>query len=127
MGDCAAWTAGPGLAKAGVYAVRQGPVLAHNLMARIRGERLRAYRPQRDFLSLLNLGDGARDRHQVGRLGRRGRPVFSLKDWIDRRFVRRFQVLDPGRRGHAGLRRVSPCPAGTCSAAAARPRWANPR
>ncbi len=45
VGDCAAWTAGPGLAKAGVYAVRQGPVLAHNLMARIRGTRLRAVSP----------------------------------------------------------------------------------
>ena len=92
VGDCAAWTAGPGLAKAGVYAVRQGPILAHNLMARARGERLRVYRPQRDFLSLLNLGDG----HAIGikwALSAEGRPVFALKDWIDRRFVRRFQVL----------------------------------
>ncbi|HEX7787205.1 MAG TPA: selenide, water dikinase SelD, partial [Methylomirabilota bacterium] len=92
-GDCAAWTAGPGLPKAGVYAVRQGPVLAHNLIARARGHgRLRAYRPQRDFLSLLNLGDG----RAIGakwRLSVEGRPVFALKDWIDRRFVRRFQVL----------------------------------
>ena len=94
-GDCAAWTGSPALAKAGVYAVRQGPVLAHNLMARARGDgRLRAYRPQRDFLSLLNLGDG----HAIGtKWGRsvEGRPVFALKDWIDRRFVRRFQVLGP--------------------------------
>jgi selenide,water dikinase len=94
VGDCAAWTAGPGLAKAGVYAVRQGPVLAHNLIARLRGHRLRAYRPQRDFLSLLNLGDG----HAIGAkwgLSWQGRAVFGLKDRIDRRFVRRFQVLAP--------------------------------
>ncbi|MEX2224165.1 MAG: selenide, water dikinase SelD [Candidatus Rokuibacteriota bacterium] len=93
VGDCAAWTAGPGLAKAGVYAVRQGPVLAHNLIARLRGRRLRAYRPQRDFLSLLNLGDG----HAIGTkwgVSVQGRRVFALKNWIDRRFVRRFQVLD---------------------------------
>jgi selenide,water dikinase len=94
VGDCAAWTAGPGLAKAGVYAVRQGPVLADNLMARIRGERLRAYRPQRDFLSLLNLGDGTAIGTKWG-VAVEGRAVFALKDWIDRRFVRRFQVLDP--------------------------------
>ena len=93
VGDCAAWTTGPGLAKAGVYAVRQGPVLAHNLMARIRGERLRAYRPQRDFLSLLNLGDGGAIGSKWG-AAVEGRAVFALKDWIDRRFVRRFQVLD---------------------------------
>jgi selenide,water dikinase len=93
VGDCAAWTAGPGLAKAGVYAVRQGPVLARNLMARLRGGRLRAYRPQRDFLSLLNLGDGGAIGTKWG-VSVQGRAVFALKDWIDRRFVRRFQVLD---------------------------------
>jgi selenide,water dikinase len=94
VGDCAAWAAGPGLAKAGVYAVRQGPVLAHNLMARARGESLRAYRPQRDFLSLLNLGDGRAIGAKWG-LAAEGRFLFSVKDWIDRRFVRRFQVLGP--------------------------------
>jgi selenide,water dikinase len=93
VGDCAAWTEGPGLPKAGVYAVRQGPVLAHNLMARLRGGRLRAYRPQRDFLSLLNLGDGRAVGVKWG-VSVEGPRVFALKDWIDRRFVRRFQVLD---------------------------------
>ena len=93
VGDCAAWTAGPGLAKAGVYAVRQGPVLAHNLMARIGGARLRPYRPQRDFLSLLNLGDGGAIGTKWG-VSVQGSALFALKDWIDRRFVRRFQVLD---------------------------------
>jgi selenide,water dikinase len=94
VGDCAAWTAGPALAKAGVYAVRQGPVLAHNLMVRARGGRLRAYRPQRDFLSLLNLGDGRAIGTKWG-VAAEGTSLFSLKDWIDRRFVRRFQVLGP--------------------------------
>jgi selenide,water dikinase len=94
VGDCAAWVAGPGLAKAGVYAVRQGPVLAHNLVARVRGESLRAYRPQRDFLSLLNLGDGRAIAAKWG-LAAESHLLFSLKDWIDRRFVRHFQVLGP--------------------------------
>ncbi len=100
-GDCAAWTAGPALPKAGVYAVRQGPVLAENLIARsggstarARGNRLRRYRPQRDFLSLLNLGDGTAIGAKWG-LAAEGRALFTLKDWIDRRFVRRFQVLRP--------------------------------
>lgn len=94
VGDCASWTAGPPLAKAGVYAVRQGPVLAHNLMARAHRGRLRAYRPQRDFLSLLNLGDGRAIGTKWG-VAVEGTTVFSLKDWIDRRFVRHFQVLGP--------------------------------
>jgi selenide, water dikinase len=121
VGDCAAWIAGPGLAKAGVYAVRQGPVLAHNLVARASGRgRLRAYRPQRDFLSLLNLGDG----HAIGAkwgLSVEGRSVFALKDWIDRRFVRRFQVLGPDDRITADFA-ASPMPAGEmlCGGCAAK-------
>ena len=55
VGDCASL---PGAAKAGVYAVRSGPILAGNLIRRVRGQALRAYRPQRGFLSLLNFGDG---------------------------------------------------------------------
>jgi len=93
VGDCAAWAAEPPLAKAGVYAVRQGPVLSRNLMARASGTgRLRAYRPQRDFLSLLNLGDGRAIATKWG-WSAEGRSIFALKDWIDRRFVRHFQVL----------------------------------
>jgi len=91
VGDCAAWP-GTGLAKAGVYAVRQGPVLARNLLARARGEaRLPSYRPQRDFLSLLNLGDGRAIATKWG-VSVEGAALFALKDWIDRRFVRRFRV-----------------------------------
>jgi selenide,water dikinase len=91
-GDCAAWEAGPPLPKAGVYAVRQGPVLAENLRARVGGGRLRPYRPQRDFLTLLNLGDGTAIAAKWGVVAE-GAWAFRLKDRIDRRFMRRFQVL----------------------------------
>ncbi|HSE06776.1 MAG TPA: selenide, water dikinase SelD [Methylomirabilota bacterium] len=120
VGDCAAWTAGPGLPKAGVYAVRQGPVLAANLVARLRGGRLRAYRPQRDFLSLLNLGDGRAIGTKWG-VSAEGRPVFALKDLIDRRFVRRFQVLDRDGVVTADFR-AAPMPGGDmlCGGCAAK-------
>src|SRR5262245_42613533 len=94
VGDCASLEGHPALPKAGVYAVRQGPVLIHNLRARIEGGALRRYRPQSDFLSLLNLGDGRAIASKWGRAAQ-GRAVFALKDWIDRRFMRRFQVLAP--------------------------------
>jgi selenide,water dikinase len=102
VGDCAAFA--PALPKAGVYAVRQGPVLARNLRAQLarlgaadRGTgALAAYRPQRDFLALLNVGDGTAIGAKWG-LPFEGRPVFKLKDWIDRRFVRRFQGTTASR------------------------------
>ena len=80
----------PRLPKAGVYAVRQGPVLAHNLKARATGRALRPYRPQRDFLSLLNLGDGRAVAIKWG-VSVEGAWAWWLKDAIDRRFVRRYQ------------------------------------
>ena len=92
VGDCATLRDHPGTAKAGVYAVRQGPYLIDNLRAALEEGELRRYRPQSDFLALLNLGDGA----AIGskwRLSFEGRWVMRLKDWIDRRFMRRFQVL----------------------------------
>ena len=58
VGDCASLPFAPWVRKAGVYAVREGPTLDANLRARLCGGRLRAYRPQRDFLALLNLGGG---------------------------------------------------------------------
>jgi selenide,water dikinase len=94
-GDCAAFEP-RSLPKAGVYAVRQGPVLDANLRAHLARARLRPYVPQHDFLSLLNLGDGTALGGKAG-WAMQGRWVGRLKHWIDRRFMRRFQVL-----AHAG-------------------------
>lgn len=91
VGDCAHLAASP-VPKAGVYAVREGPVLVRNLRARLAGRRLAAYRPQRDFLALLNLGDGEAIGAKWG-MSFEGGWVFALKDRIDRRFMQRFQVL----------------------------------
>jgi selenide,water dikinase len=93
-GDCASLAAAPWVRKAGVYAVRQGPVLDANLRARLDGTRLRRYRAQRDFLSLLNLG-GRRALAAKWGIVAVGGWVWRWKDHIDRRFVERFQVLAP--------------------------------
>ncbi|MDH3743982.1 MAG: selenide, water dikinase SelD [Acidobacteriota bacterium] len=94
VGDCASQIDYPRTPKAGVYAVRQGPYLTDNLRASLAGDRLREYRPQSDFLTLLNLGDGRAVGSKWG-LTFEGRWVMGLKDRIDRRFMRRFQVLGP--------------------------------
>jgi selenide,water dikinase len=96
-GDCATMTDYPRTPKAGVYAVRQGPFLTDNLRAAVEGGRLREYEPQSDFLTLLNLGDGTALGAKWG-MSFEGEWVMRLKDWIDRRFMRRFQVLDPAGR-----------------------------
>jgi selenide,water dikinase len=89
-GDCATLIDHPDTAKAGVYAVRQGPFITTNIRAVLSGTPLRTYTPQSDFLALLNLGDGTALGTKWGRAVQ-GRWVMRLKDWIDRRFMRRFQ------------------------------------
>lgn len=78
--------------KAGVYAVRQAPVLAHNLVAAARGAALKLHRPQQRFLSLLSLGDQQAVAERNG-LHARGAWVWRWKDRIDRQFMERFSDL----------------------------------
>jgi selenide,water dikinase len=103
VGDCAHLAASP-VSKAGVYAVRQGPVLVRNLRARVAGGRLVPYRPQRGFLALLNLGDGQAIGAKWG-LAFQGQWVLALKDRIDRRFMDRFQALARDGTVRAGFAR----------------------
>ena len=91
-GDCAALDAHPWVPRAGVYAVREGPILEANLRARIAGGRPRHFRPQREFLALVNLG-GRRALGAKRGVAFAGGWVWRWKDRIDRRFVARFQVL----------------------------------
>ena len=93
VGDCATLADWPDTPKAGVYAVRQGPFIAENLRRAAAGRPLTRYRPQRDFLTLLNLGDGSALGAKWGR-SFEGEWVMRWKDRIDRKFMRKFQVLD---------------------------------
>ena len=90
-GDIASMSDNP-RAKAGVFAVRQGPILARNLRARIQGLRLRKYIPQKDFLTLVSTGNryalGAKKGWTL-----RGRLVWLMKDYIDRKFMRPFHQI----------------------------------
>jgi selenide,water dikinase len=116
VGDCASLGAHPEVPKAGVYAVRSGPVLEANLRRRLAGRPLRRYRPQRDFLALLNLGDRRALGGKWG-LAVSGSSVWWLKDRIDRRFVERFRS-----GGGPPERSEEPMACGGCAAKlAARP------
>jgi selenide, water dikinase len=90
-GDTIAF-AGRDLPKSGVYAVRSGPVLADNIRRSLTGRLLRKFRPQRKALYLISNGE----RYAVGTrngLVVQGAWVWRWKDWIDRRFMRKFNVL----------------------------------
>ncbi|QDV41753.1 NADH dehydrogenase-like protein YjlD [Stieleria neptunia] len=76
--------------KAGVYAVRQCPVLWHNVNALLNQDALHRFEPQRDFLKLLNTGDG-KAMLQYGWFTAHARWCWRLKTWIDKRFVREYQ------------------------------------
>lgn len=79
------------VARSGVHAVRAGPILACNLLHWLEGTPLETYTPKRWSLYLL-----ATDTDQAiaswGPFSAGGAWVWSLKDRIDRRFMRRFNT-----------------------------------
>lgn len=88
-GDCIEFPS-RSLPKSGVYAVREGPVLARNLHAWLEHRSLVPYRPQSSALALLMTGT----RNAVAsrrRASFHGPWVWRLKDWIDRRWMRKFE------------------------------------
>ena len=91
-GDCIYFEDQP-LDKVGVYAVRQNPVLYHNLMASLEGRGLQPFDPGGDYLLVFNMGDNRGLLHKKG-LVLEGRLAFLIKDYIDRRFMRKFQAIE---------------------------------
>ena len=96
----------PSPPKAGVYAVRAGPILIENLTGYLAGksqDALTKYNPQSDFLKLLMAGDGTALGFRFG-LPLFGKWVWLLKDNIDVMFMDLFQaknlpVLDESKVG----------------------------
>ncbi len=89
VGDCAHMDFSP-RPKAGVFAVRQAPVLFANLQAALSGAKLRPFHPQGDYLKLISLGAKAAVVEKWGiSLSLPG--LWAWKDQIDQRFLDRLR------------------------------------
>jgi NADH dehydrogenase FAD-containing subunit len=91
-GDCVYFKDQP-LDKVGVYAVRENPILFHNLMASLEGADLLPFDPGGDYMLIFNMGD------DTGILRKKwilfgGRLAFIIKDYIDRKFMKKFQAIE---------------------------------
>ena len=75
--------------KAGVYAVRAGPVLAGNIRRHLDSKRLRRWSPQQRALAILGTADG----RAIGIRGTHAsasRAWWWAKKWIDRRWMAKY-------------------------------------
>ena len=75
--------------KAGVYAVREGPLLANNIAHYIKKEKLESYAPQPEFLALLMTGNLKAVGTKFG-FSFNGKWVWNMKDYIDVGFMKLF-------------------------------------
>ena len=91
-GDCIDYLERP-LTKIGVVAYRQNPILRANLRAALDGEQLLRFAPRTVYTLMFNLGDGTA-LYIRGGFSWVGRPVFFLKNRIDRRFMERHQAAE---------------------------------
>lgn len=91
-GDCIYYDPEP-LDKVGVYAVRQNPVLLHNVVASMNETPLHPFDPGGGYLLIFNLGE-KRGALQKGPFTWGGKGAFIVKDYLDRKFIKKFQALE---------------------------------
>ena len=91
VGDCAAMPFAP-RPKAGVFAVRAAEVLHHNLRATLTGKPLRDFKPQRNYLKLISLGEKSALAEKFG-FAFSGPLLWRWKDHIDRKFMEKLNTL----------------------------------
>ena len=118
-GDCAHFSSEP-LPKAGVYAVRQAPILHSNLVAAITGAPKKRFRPQKNFLKLVSTGPKAAVADWFG-LPLSGPMVWAWKDRIDRSFMKKLTRMPKMARQPGSMDRpATPMLCGGCGAKVAK-------
>ncbi|MCZ8516951.1 FAD-dependent oxidoreductase [Paenibacillus filicis] len=89
-GDCVTIDEHPGLDKAGVYAVREAPILWNNLKQFLNDGQLARYKPQRSYLSILSTG-GQEGLLLYKGLAFHGGWCWKLKREIDKAFMDNYR------------------------------------
>ncbi len=75
--------------KAGVFAVRQGPPLFHNLQAYLQNQSLNPFHPQKQYLNIIDTGNGSAIASR-GPFTFESKLMRAWKDRIDRKFMGLF-------------------------------------
>ncbi len=78
--------------RAGVMAVRQGPPLARNIRRVLESREPLPFIPPKKWLSLISTGDGKAVASWWS-LSAQGSLIWLWKDWIDRRFVDKYDTF----------------------------------
>lgn len=91
-GDCVTIKHYPKLAKNGLYAIRQAPLLWNNIINYLKQKPLEPFQPQKRFLAIISTGN------KEGFLiyapfASHGRWQWKLKQYIDQSFIRSYQAL----------------------------------
>jgi selenide,water dikinase len=94
-GDCCQLVEHPDVPKAGVYAVRQGVAVAHNLYCCLYGNihGMHKYRPQESFLRLVMTGMGRAIALKKWIPAFNNKLMWHWKDHIDRSWMHRFTAV----------------------------------
>lgn len=79
------------LPKVGVYAIRQSPILCHNLYVAAKGGKLKEFKPQKNYLGIISLGNRKAVAKWRG-FTLQGKRVFKWKSFIDKKFMSENKV-----------------------------------
>jgi pyridine nucleotide-disulfide oxidoreductase family protein len=89
-GDCISFSDFEYVKKVGVYAIKEAPYLINNILKFIKNEELKEYIPQMDYLAIISAGN-KKGIMQYKNTANIGSLSWKLKDFIDRRFIKRYK------------------------------------